>query len=439
MRVLLAFAGSRGDAQPGILLARELAGRGHRVTLAVSPNLVEFAEHHGIPAAPFGVDSDVLLRAQLDDTRFTSLNPYRRVRALLDLQRRGVPEAGRDLLDIATDAQILVTGMACEELAAEVATQRGVPLAAMHFFPIAPSRAVPVVPAAWGHRIPGALNRLAWRALAWVRARALEPALAELRAEAPVPYRAPAERVRIQAYDGELFPGLELELGGAPVTGFPVVPEDSASASNPAASNPAAGSPAANGVLDAWLSAGPAPVYVGFGSMQIPDPEGLERTIRAVCRHLSMRLLLSGSMFRQGFSPEVAVVRYVDHTSVLPRCAAAVHHGGAGTTAAALRAGVPSVICAVQADQPYWGRQLQTLGLGATLPFTDLTADRLEYALIRATEPATVLRAAAYGMRFRDDGVSRAADVVESMVPVAERPDHSGTATGPTLFGGSPQ
>ncbi|MFJ4651348.1 glycosyltransferase [Nocardia sp. NPDC088792] len=429
MRVLLAFAGSRGDAQPGILLARELAGRGHRVTLAVSPNLVEFAEHHGIPAAPFGVDSEVLLRAQLDDTRFAGLNPYLRVRALLDLQRRGVPEAGRDLLDIATDAQVLVTGMACEELAAEVAAQRGVPLAAMHFFPIAPSRAVPVVPAAWGHRIPGPLNRLAWRALAWVRARALEPALAELRAEAPVPHREPGKRVRIQAYDGELFPGLELELGGAPVTGFPVVPEDSASA----------GSPAASGALEAWLSAGPAPVYVGFGSMQIPDPEGLERTIRAVCRHLSMRLLLSGSMFRQGFSPEVAVVRYVDHTSVLPRCAAAVHHGGAGTTAAALRAGVPSVICAVQADQPYWGRQLETLGLGATLPFTDLTADRLEQALISATESSTVLRAAAYGMRFRDDGVSRAADVVESMVPVADRPDHSGTATGPTLFGGSPQ
>lgn len=71
----------------------------------------------------------------------------------------------------------------------------------------------------------------------------------------------------------------------------------------------------------------------------------------------------------------------VDHHAVLGRCAAAVHHGGAGTTALALRHGIPSVICWFGADQPFWGAQLRRAGAGVTMPVTRLTADSLENAL----------------------------------------------------------
>ncbi|WP_327144123.1 glycosyltransferase [Nocardia sp. NBC_01327] len=404
MKVLLAFAGSRGDAQPGVLLGRELANRGHRVTVAVSPNLVEFAAAHGVSAVSFGLDSAELLRAQQADRRFAAWNPIERVRALRDLQRRGFSEAARDLLDISSDTDLLVTGMACEEVAAEVARRRGLPSAAMHFFPILPNRAVPVVPAAWGRRVPGVLNLLGWHALTRTRAWALAPEIAALRRGEADPK--PVVSTAIQAYDAELFPGLEVQLGDAPVTGFPVVPDADGAAVLP------------DGELSKWLRAGDAPVYAGFGSMPMTDPLEVERMVREVCRRQGRRLLLAGGMFRAGISPDVAVVAQLDHRAVLPLCAVAIHHGGAGTTAAALRAGVPSVICSVQADQPFWGRQLETLGLGATLPFAHVTADRVEQLLIRATDPTVVLRASAYGMRFRDDGVARAATVVESLAPL---------------------
>lgn len=113
-----------------------------------------------------------------------------------------------------------------------------------------------------------------------------------------------------------------------------------------------------------------------------------------------------------------------------------MHHGGAGTTAAALRAGVPSVICAVQADQPYWGRQIEALGLGATAPFAGLTANRLERLLIRATEPEVVAWAAAFGAGFRDDGVRRAADVIESITRDESITEDSGVREVPTMIGG---
>ncbi|WP_067701609.1 glycosyltransferase [Nocardia jejuensis] len=414
MRVLLAFAGSRGDAQPGVLLGRELARRGHRVILAVSPNLVKFATGQGVSAEPFGLDSDVLLRTQREDPRFGSLDPFARVRATLDLQRRGFREAARDLLALAPDADLLVTGMACEEIAAEVARARAVPLAAMHFFPILPNRAVPVVPTAWGRRLPGVVNRRGWQALNRARSWALASEIAALRAEAgtrtpervhrpdplgPVDPAAP-QRIAVQAYDAELFPGLVDELAGAPVTGFPVVPDAGGTVQSE---------------LREWLIAGSAPIYVGFGSMPVTDPDALESLTREVGRRLGRRILLVGSMFRPRVGADLAVVEQLDHRTVLPLCAAAVHHGGAGTTAAVLRAGVPSVICSVQADQPYWGRQLEALGLGVTAPFDRIDANRLERLLCRALEPEVVLRASAYGLRFREDGVLRAVRVIESM------------------------
>ncbi|MGW4248106.1 glycosyltransferase [Nocardia sp. NPDC004722] len=412
MRVLLAFAGSRGDAQPGVLIGRELAERGHEVTVAVSPNLVEFAERHGVSAVPFGVGSDELLRAQRDDTRFRGWNPVDRVRAVLDLQRRGFAEAARGLDAIAGDNDVLVTGMACEEVAAEVARHHAIPLAAVHFFPIRPNRVIPVVPASWAGRVPGELHRVGWRALTAARARALAPELAAFR-RAGAAREVPAY-IAIQAYDAALFPGLADELPGVPFTGFPV-PTDNGSA--------------LSAELSEWLSVGSAPIYVGFGSMPVADPLATESMVREVGRRLGRRVLLVGPMFRPRIGDELAVVDQVDHGAVLPLCAVAVHHGGAGTTAAALRAGVPSVICSVQADQPYWGRQIEVLGLGATAPFAGLTANRLERSLIRATEPEVVAWAAAFGAGFRDDGVQRAADVIESFVPdsdVRETPTRIG-------------
>ncbi|WP_433564954.1 glycosyltransferase [Nocardia sp. CA-151230] len=426
MKVLLAFAGSRGDAQPGVLLGRELAGRGHEVTVAVSPNLVEFAERHGVSAVPFGNDSDELLRAQRDDRRFRHVNPVQRVRAVLELQRRGFAEAAHDLLALAGDDEVLVSGMACEEVAAEVARQHRIPLAAMHFFPIRPNRSVAVLPTPGGGHVPAAVNRLGWKALTAARAWALAPEIAALRDDAGTSAMSAGSGevpayMAIQAYDPALFPGLADELGAVPFTGFPVVTD---------------GGAGIGGELGEWLIAGPAPVYAGFGSMPVTDPVATEAMVREACRRLGLRLLLVGRQFRGRIIGDLAVVEQVDHRAVLPRCAAAVHHGGAGTTAAALRAGVPSVICSVQADQPYWGRQVEALGLGATAQFAGLSANRLERLLIRATEPGVVLRAAAHGARFRDDGIQRAADVIESLALEPESPPAGAVDGVSTMIGG---
>ncbi|MFE9788730.1 glycosyltransferase [Nocardia salmonicida] len=411
MRSLLAFTGSRGDAQPGILLARALGERGHDVTLALAPNLVAFAHDHGVPAVPFGRDTADLLHAQRTDGRFTSRDPRVRLRALFDLQRRGVLEQIEDLRALVPGHDVVVAGMAGEEAAESVARAVGLPFAAVHFFPIQPNSAVPVAPVRWATHLPGFVHRWGWSMLARARAAALAPVL-------PVITGPHAASVRIQAYDPRLFPGVDEQLPG-PFVGFPV--DSNGLLTSVEVSEPSMPSP----TLDAWLDEGSAPIYVGFGSMDVGDPAAFVATLREVCARRGRRLLLASgwATIGPGFEDAVAIVGQVDHARVLPRCVAAVHHGGAGTTAAALRAGVPQVICSVQADQPYWGQALRRLGLAATIPAKKLTGERLDALLDLVSRPDVVLRAASCSADFATDGVERTADAVEALLGSPVTPD----------------
>ncbi|MGW6121248.1 glycosyltransferase [Nocardia sp. NPDC055165] len=428
MRPLLAFTGSRGDAQPGILLARALRARGHDVTLALAPNLVAFAREHGVAAVPFGCDTADLLVAQRTDRRFAGRDPRARLRALFDLQRRGVPEQLHDLRALAPGHDLVVAGMAGEEVAESVARALGLPFAAVHFFPIQPNSTVPVAPVRWADRLPGFVHRGGWSLLARARAAALAPVLPSGRPPAraatasSVASAEAGATARIQAYDPRLFPGLRQQLPG-PFTGF-LTDVDGFLTGVPGFASHAPAATAAED-LDAWLDAGTAPIYVGFGSMDVGDPAAFVAMLREVCARRGRRLLLASGWARidPGFEDAVAIVGHIDHARILPRCAVAVHHGGAGTTAAALRAGVPQVICSVQADQPYWGQALRRLGLAATIPATKLTAERLDALLDQVSRPDVVERAASWAAGFTTDGVERAADAVEALLGSPDAPE----------------
>lgn len=404
MRMLLAFGGSRGDAQPGILVARELLDRGHRVTLAVSPNLIAFAAECGVPAVGFGLDTGELLHRQLAARKGRGVNPVAWVGALRELNQQGFAEAAEDLLALAAGHDAVVGGMANEELGDAVAAHLGVPFAAMHFFPIRPNRSVPIVPNRLGAFLPGELNRRSVSAVVRARAWAMAPPLAELARRAPESERR-APRIAIQAYDERVFPGLDQELGPEnPFTGFVVPrPGDLMSVSDVA--------------LAQWISAGDAPVYAGFGSMPVGDTGALVTLLRAASRSIGRRLLfVSGwSQAAPTLAEDVAIVSTVNHAEVLPRCAVAVHHGGAGTTAAALRAGVPSVVCSFLADQHYWGRQLHRLGLGVTARYARLDLVRFERLLRLASSEPVRTRALEFSKDIRDDGARSAADAIEAL------------------------
>ena len=175
--------------------------------------------------------------------------------------------------------------------------------------------------------------------------------------------------------------------------------------------------------LVAFLESGPPPVYVGFGSM----PSGsAEDTLKLILKALELShqrgILLSGwaGIGEDRKLPEYAFgVQSVPHSWLFPQVSAVVHHGGAGTTGAGLRAGVPSIITPFVADQPNWARRIEALGVGPrAIPFRELTADLLANAIRQAaSDTAMRLRASDVGRRIRsEDGLGTAIDLFSCFV-----------------------
>jgi UDP:flavonoid glycosyltransferase YjiC (YdhE family) len=164
-----------------------------------------------------------------------------------------------------------------------------------------------------------------------------------------------------------------------------------------------------------FLAAGPPPVYVGFGSMFMA---GGAETTRLVLQALALsgqRGVVAtgwGGLTTAETAPSsVYFLDAVPHDWLFPRVAAVVHHGGAGTTGAGLRAGRPTIICPLVGDQPFWGRRVADLGVGPTpISKAKLTAERLAAAITQATtDDVMPQRAAALGERLRSEhGVGRA-------------------------------
>lgn len=422
----MALVGSRGDVQPALAVGLELRRRGHEVIAGVAPNLVPLARRLGLDPVPLGIDSAALLGSDLVRRDMRSTHPVRRVRAL-----RAVAAAGWDelrtglsaLLDDAGGTDTVVTGLLGQEVAAAVAERRGLRTAALHYCPVRANGVVAPVAGVRGAVAARATWALGER-LRWGLTRRAENAqraalgLPATRVHLPARLR-DAGAVEIQAYDPVLVPGLAAQWGPRrPFTGFLAL-DDAARARLGETGAESDAGPSAE--LDAWLAAGDPPVYVGFGSMPVADPAALVAAVDAACAELGVRALVSAGWndfagAGSGAGERVRVVGAVDHAAVLPRCRAAVHHGGAGTTGAVLRAGLPAVVGWYSADQPMWGTLLRDAGVGVSRRASTLTQPGvLAGALAEVLDPASAARATRLADRLvpADRAVAAAADAIE--------------------------
>ncbi|WP_199313426.1 glycosyltransferase [Leptolyngbya sp. FACHB-671] len=168
-----------------------------------------------------------------------------------------------------------------------------------------------------------------------------------------------------------------------------------------------------------FLAAGSSPVYVGFGSMSGEDAAHFTQIILEALKQIGQRgILLTGwgGIAQTELPDDVFLLSSVPHDWLFPRMAAIIHHGGAGTTAAALRAGVPSVVVPFFGDQPFWGNRVMKLGTSPSpIPKAQLTVDRLAAAITTAvTDSVMQKQAKAIGVKIRaEDGVQQAIKVVE--------------------------
>lgn len=371
--------GSRGDAQPMAVFAAELAERGHDVTLGLSSDLVWIGQALGLRTVDLRVSAREFLESE-DGRRWLAAGDFRSyVHWMLDHKRTIADQLHEDLIALAADADVLVSGTATELEAAVIAEATGIPYVSVHHAPLRSNRAFPHLLVSTDIYSPDE-NLETYAQVDQVNWPIFEPFVNNLRtklglaqtAETTAVRMARAGSLELQAYSRHVVPELWDWEPRRPLTGF-LTPtsEQRVLLDNPV-----------DPELDAWLDAGEPPVYFGFGSMPVLDPEAALAMIEKTASMLGVRALVSMQSVTSDHS-SVRVVGGFDHELVLPRCQAAVHHGGAGTSASSLRAGLPTVVCAVFADQPFWGAQLRRMGVGSTLRFTDLS----EPTLLAALEP----------------------------------------------------
>lgn len=161
--------------------------------------------------------------------------------------------------------------------------------------------------------------------------------------------------------------------------------------------------------LEAFLSSGPPPVYIGFGSIVVDDPNGLTKLILDAVKKTGQRALVSkgwGGIGAEMFDipDSVFFIGNCPHDWLFKRVSCVVHHGGAGTTAAGVAFGRPTVIVPFFGDQPFWGSMIARAGAGPKpIPYKELTTDKLADAITEALQPSVLERAEELGQKMRHE------------------------------------
>lgn len=401
MRVLITAAGSYGDIAPYTGLGAHLRAAGHEVALATHESFAPLVRGAGLGFRPLPADARASGRAAGR-------------RELMRAASAFVRDLGAGLADAVDDGdELLVLSTTTAPLGWQLAEALDVPTIGAYLQPTHPTREfAPVVSGArslgrWGNH---ALGRFSLRMVDRVYADAVR----DLRSRLGLPAAPPAAvRARQERAGWPVLHGVSPAVVPRPAdwrAGLDIVgnwwPQHDPDERLPAR-------------VEDFLAAGPPPVLIGFGSMAAGEGERLSELAVAALRRAGLRgVLQSGRAGLAASGDDVLTVGELPHALLFPRTAAVVHHAGAGTTAAGLRAGVPAVPVPVTADQPFWAARLTALGAApGPIPFRALTAERLAAALTRAVrEPAYASAATAVSRAMAaEDGAGQVRKAVERL------------------------
>ncbi|WP_345700852.1 glycosyltransferase [Kitasatospora terrestris] len=397
MRVALMTAGSRGDVAPFTGLGHALEQAGHRVTLVTHERFAGLAADAGLGFHALPVDPRAVLESGRGQGLHRSAGGAAKLVRMLSMARSLVGRMTDDLLAAAREADALLLSASFAPLGHAIGAGLGLPTVGLNLQPIDATAvfAPPLVTAgSWG---PFA-NRLAGQGVNLALEEVFRGAVRNVRHRLGLPPSGPrASRRARERQDWPVLHGFSPLVVPRPRDWRPGLrlagywwPYDPPDARLPAA-------------VEDFLASGPPPVYVGLGSATVPDPERLSRTVVTALRTAGLRgIVQRGWAGLHAEGEDVLTVDELPHSLLFPRTAAVVHHGGAGTTAATLRAGVPSVPVPVQFDAAFWASRQVALGVApAALPLRRVTPGHLAAALRAATvDPAFTDRARALATRL---------------------------------------
>jgi UDP:flavonoid glycosyltransferase YjiC (YdhE family) len=406
MKFVLATWGSRGDIEPTAAVGRELVRRGHDVSMAVPPDLIEFSKAAVPATVGFGPNSRSILDAHRDYWTCFFSSPWKlrqMARARGEISGplfQGWQDMSATLMSLADGADLIFSGINFEDAASNVAEHYGIPLATLHYFPLRPNaRLLPFLPAPLARGIVRAFWWMSWRGTKKVE----DTQRRELglpKATRSAPWRITENgSLEVQAYDEACFPGLATEWaqfdGQRPFVGTLTLELATADDDD----------------VMTWIAAGTPPIFFGFGSIPVESPADTIAMIDAACARLGERALVGAAGTDFGNAPHsdrVKVVGLMNYATVFPACRAVVHHGGSSTTPIGMRAGVPQLILFWDLVHAIYGTAVKRLKVGTARRFSTVTEDSLVADLRAILAPDYVARARELATRITEPAKSAA-------------------------------
>lgn len=427
MKVLVLTIGTRGDVQPLIALAGGLAARGHAVTVCTSVRYADVVARCEVRFAP--LSDDLVALVETPEGRRTIAGTggvVSRLRGASDLVGRSLQiqrELFRDGWAVAREFEPDV--ILCHPkmlIGIHYAERLSIPALVTPLFPLFdPTSAYPApgLPSLrFDRRTTALYNRISHHALKRTIGLASRWLFASWRTSVGLP-RLPLFADVLQRADGATVPLLngwsrhvvpepeDSRLDARRTAGFWFLERDDAWQPDER--------------LRAFLERGDRPVFIGFGSMSGTDPARTTDLVLAALDRVGLRGVLAtgwGGLQAEELPETALMLGEAPHDWLFERVSAVVHHGGAGTTAAGLRAGRPSVICPFFGDQPFWAERVRELGAGpSALPQRRLNADRLAAAIRESVDSDSILnKAASVGRLLRNEnGIAMAVEFIERM------------------------
>jgi sterol 3beta-glucosyltransferase len=415
MQVTIIAAGSRGDVQPYVALGKGLKQAGHKVLISATQDFQSLITAYGLDFVTMGDGVEMRAQSQMQD-----IIERGNLLEILASTGRGAQQLANQMavggLAACQDSDLIIAGSGGLFVGLALSEKLGIPLIQAHLMPLSPTREFPsvLIPLPktpllhWANGISHHLTRqMMWqmfrKADNLVRVQVLQMA----RASFWGPFATLQRQTKsvLYGYSPQVIPPPADWSDFVHVTGYWFL-------------EPPAEWEPPNDLVN-FLQAGSPPVYIGFGSMPSSKPEETADLVLQALARVGQRAVLSsgwGGLKKENLTDNAIMIGSIPHSWRFPNMAAVVHHGGAGTTAAGLSAGIPSIVIPFFGDQPFWGQRVYELGVGPKpIPRQRLTVEGLVEAIRSAVFNPTINKnAARLGDRIRaEDGVARAVAIIE--------------------------
>ncbi|HRJ75740.1 MAG TPA: glycosyltransferase [Anaerolineales bacterium] len=412
MNITILTYGSRGDVQPFLPLSVGLMNRGHNVTLAAPARFKNLVEEYKINFVPLAGDIEELSR-KLNDSG------YNFIKQMNELRNHAI-EIGADIFrqtDITSqNADLIIHTFAHAVGAHTLAREKNIPDLHIQTFPMfTPTGDYPnITMPNFRNRFLNRLSHIVSKKLFFFSA---QIGFEQVRRKAKLPKRKlfiPFDENPLHfqtpilcAWSPSILPAsTDWSYPQIHVAGYYFFPLNNSY--HPPLE------------LDNFLKSGKPPICISFGSMVNKDAKRIDEIIRESLKQTNNRgIILSGwGSVQHESTNDLLYIESAPHDWLLPKCKMIIHHGGAGTTSAGLRAGIPNIVVPFTADQPFWGSRVYAVGAGPKpILVKHLSVERLVNAIIQAESDVIRRRAQVIGQEIRgEDGVGNAIQLIESYV-----------------------